>query len=111
MVYAGISYPEGETVQCWRTRVRFRLDLDSDSNAWARTYRTRSQWTSKPSPARVHLLEIIFISGYNICEYYYHINNDLHNYFIFIYYLYILIIFIKKQQKKLKHTTQDQLGP
>ena len=45
------------------------------------------QWISKPSPARVHLLEIIFISGYNICEYYYHINNDLHNYFIFIYYL------------------------
>ena len=64
-------------------------------------------------PARVHVLEIRSYSNLDIiiCEYYYHINNDLHNYFIFIYYLYILIIFIKKQQKKLKHTTQDQLGP
>ena len=75
--------------------------LDSDSDAWARTRAwTHTYWTrtqkpmdsdSKPSPARVHVLEIFIfgynIFGYNICEYYY-INIDLHNYYtgIFTYY-------------------------
>ena len=72
-------------------------DAWTQTRAWTHTYWTRTQKPmdsdsdSKPSPARVHVLEIFIfgynIFGYNICEYYY-INIDLHNYYtgIFTYY-------------------------